>query len=436
MPTSPRTHFPFPDENSNPWAAVFESMVDAIDTSLYTIREDRNIIIMGGGTMTFTAGTGVLTWAADIDLFAAVTGYLWRIQPGNTTVADGQLIYITVTRAPQSLTTYTMLIGSQTPNEPAGDNHILIGVRRGSKIHFRDGFLISDGDSLNVFDTSGGGSAGAVIFDGGSPLNMRGARTSGQSPINNTKSGIVNLGSRSTGASVGATKDFATIGGGDQNVASGDYATVPGGLGNVASGNFSFAVGQNCVAFGTNSCALGLGGSASGFASLAAGTNCVAQGVSSLVHGENARAFRPSQYAHAYRVMGGAGNGDAGQFSRVGYVGDSVNGVAQNLNDSTLTGVFTLEASKAYAARVTFVLHRMDVAGNPSFFVHDLFLTCPGGVATIVQDNVTLSVPNGNTWTVATTPSAGDITFSVTGEVGKTVRCVATVEFTELRGFI
>jgi hypothetical protein len=162
MATSSRLLLPYPDPSQNPWGSTFVSLINAIDASLYTPREDRNIIMSGGGTMTFTASTGVLTWSAPINLFASVTGFNWSIptndvNPGSVTLQDGQLFYITVARAPQNNTSYAPIVGSYTPNQPNGDNQILIGIRIGSVIHFRDGFLISDGESTFVFDNSSQG---------------------------------------------------------------------------------------------------------------------------------------------------------------------------------------------------------------------------------------------------------------------------------------
>lgn len=153
MPTTPRLLLPYPDQNSNPFFAVFQAMVLAIDASLYTPREDRNILIFGGGTMSFSASSGVLTWSAPVNLFASVTGHNWIIPTGNVVLQDGELFYITVARAPQSNTTYTPKVGAFTPNQPNGDNQILIGLRVGSVVHFRDGFTIASGQSLVVFDS-------------------------------------------------------------------------------------------------------------------------------------------------------------------------------------------------------------------------------------------------------------------------------------------
>ncbi len=164
MPTTPRMLLPYPGADSNQWNAAFDAMVLALDASLYTTREDRNIVVFGGGTMTFTASTGVLTWSAGINLLAAVTGFQWQIPAGQVTLLDGQLFYITVTRAPQNNTTCLPTVGSFTPNQPNGDNEILVGIRIGTVVHFRDGFTIGDGQSKTVFDntSSGGGGGGTV----------------------------------------------------------------------------------------------------------------------------------------------------------------------------------------------------------------------------------------------------------------------------------
>jgi hypothetical protein len=155
--TTPRLLIPYPDDNTAPWDSVFEAMVLAIDSSLYVPREDRNIIIFGGGTVAFNATTGLLSWSADIALLSAVTGYKWIVPTGSITLNDGQLFYITVARAPQTNTTNTPTVGSNTPNQPSGDNQVLIGIRVGSNVHFRDGFVIGDGQSQVLFDGTGGG---------------------------------------------------------------------------------------------------------------------------------------------------------------------------------------------------------------------------------------------------------------------------------------
>lgn len=174
----------------------------------------------------------------------------------------------------------------------------------------------------------------AVVFDSGSPSeNIRSNRSVDQSPIVNTFEGIVNLSSKTTGASAGANANFATIIGGDQNEVDGDYSiiggglqniinagathgvigggfsntingtvlygTIAGGLGNivdgeygavvggqnntagtdsVAGGNNNQATGNYAVAFGLDNVATGLGAVALGGGNIANGTDAMALG--------------------------------------------------------------------------------------------------------------------------------------------------------------
>lgn len=109
-----------------------------------------------------------------------------------------------------------------------------------------DGTPVGRWRKLVDFGTIAGG---IVIFDSGSSsANLRSARTSNQSPIDNTKNGIVNLSSKTTGSSFGTTGNYSSILGGDQNSATASYSTVLGGLNNLASGSGSVASGLNSVA--------------------------------------------------------------------------------------------------------------------------------------------------------------------------------------------
>jgi hypothetical protein len=85
--------------------------------------------------------------------------------------------------------------------------------------------------------------APAIIFDPKdtpSATNIRGNRLTTQSPIDNTKVGVVNLGSRSIGSTFGVIANYGAILSGDQNQVSGQAAVVVGGALNTAVGAASF----------------------------------------------------------------------------------------------------------------------------------------------------------------------------------------------------
>src|SRR4051812_33539168 len=110
MATTPRLKLPYPEEFTDPWFETFTAFVEAVDVALYAAREDRNTLIFGGGVVTFNASTGVLAWTSDIFFLSPVTGYRWKLATGSVTVADGQLAFATVSRAPQSENVVTLTV--------------------------------------------------------------------------------------------------------------------------------------------------------------------------------------------------------------------------------------------------------------------------------------------------------------------------------------
>lgn len=101
----------------------------------------------------------------------------------------------------------------------------------------------------------------AVVFD---PLNssvvtnLKSNRYNTQSPIDNTKIGIINLGNDSAQTTTGVITDYGVILGGDQNEVSGDYGIVVGGLQNLTNGIFGFiGGGVNNILSGSNSVIVG-----------------------------------------------------------------------------------------------------------------------------------------------------------------------------------
>lgn len=149
----------------------------------------------------------------------------------------------------------------------------------------------------------GGGVTPGTRIDGlGPPANIIGNRASLQSPIDSTQTGIVNIGSDTSGVSTGVTGEFSSnlggdgnatndpycvmgggqgnscfgpyafVGGGLNNTAGNAYATVPGGNGCSANGTYSFACGSGASATGNGSVAMGFG-SCDGDGSFAVGTS-------------------------------------------------------------------------------------------------------------------------------------------------------------------
>lgn len=148
---TPRMSWPFPSEFQDPWYDAFVSLLQAIDASAYAAREDRNMIMMGGGSITLNSTTGLLSWSAPFNLFSGPTGLIWVIPAGSVTIADGQMFSCQVTRNPQGNITQTLTVAAKVPND---DNSVVIGVRQGGVVYFRNGTNTAssgaDVDSWNV----------------------------------------------------------------------------------------------------------------------------------------------------------------------------------------------------------------------------------------------------------------------------------------------
>lgn len=281
--------------------------------------------------------------------------------------------------------------------------------------------------------TTSVGSASAVIFDDAVPadqVNIRSDRATNQSPIDNTKVGITNLGSDNA-ATAGAIADYATIGGGLNNEVSGIGAVVIGGTGNVAAGADSMAGGNGSgvANTGTGAIAFGTNCGAAGIASCAIGNLSNANGDYSTALGYAADASRYGQYAH-----NGNGGATGEQFGRIQLRGLSGNGVLVPLQLGDFTD-FQLEDGKTYAMRITFMGSRTDAQGSASE-VHQVLVHATGGVAVIDDDTPVAVQANGEAWTwTLTTPGGLTLGVDFAGTLAQTVRGIALFEWVETDGF-
>lgn len=149
--SSARLGWPLPNPNEDPYYDAFLALINAIDTSVYgPAREDRNLVLMSEATVAF--GSDTLTWSAPIELLCAPQGTLWRLPAGSTGLSDGQMLYVLLPRAPTGtvqVTARTAMAAPQ-PSEDA-DAALVLAVRRGSVIYWRNGRTLANGESGSIF---------------------------------------------------------------------------------------------------------------------------------------------------------------------------------------------------------------------------------------------------------------------------------------------
>lgn len=320
--------------------------------------------------------------------------------------------------------------------------------------------------------------AGAIIVDGGSTSsNLRTQRTN-RNAIDNTKNGIVALGTDTTGTAPGATSSYCVILGGDACSASGNYACAGGhtaqALGDASfafgdqakvtsgctggiaigyqslveqvaglalgagchvttNGNAGVALGETCTSSAPNAMAIGFNSTASGTSSVALGDSNIAAGDFSFACGVNSRAPIPGSWAHSSGTLSGAGKGTF--WIDIAVASLSGSGTLKMKNGSeldlstyalyTLLVEVTFQGSTANSAKIAGERHMYQInMGNPG--------------VTIVSDTVTWDPTaaggknfSGRGWSIAASNIGGTNTLRFTvspGVSGDTITVFAKVQ--------
>jgi hypothetical protein len=154
--------WPYPAENEDPWFDGFEDLIAALDASGYASREDRNLIMGRGGIVSFSAGTGLLSWDSPLEIYSTIKGFIFTIPVGSVSLQEGELFYVDLVRAPTGEQTVVPVVASQVP---ASDTAFVVGIRRETDVFFRFGKKIGDGESFSVFEGGAGGGALSDTFE-------------------------------------------------------------------------------------------------------------------------------------------------------------------------------------------------------------------------------------------------------------------------------
>ena len=150
MANSPRMRWPYPPEGVDPWYEWFQSMVEAQDATAFGLEDVKNIVLSGGGVISWDASTGLLSWASDIAVNVASTGFQETIAAGSVYVlTDGEFGYFPYVIGPSANTPVTLLLASSLP--PADQDRPLLLFRRvNGRIYWRNGAILRDGDSYAI----------------------------------------------------------------------------------------------------------------------------------------------------------------------------------------------------------------------------------------------------------------------------------------------
>jgi hypothetical protein len=129
----------YPDENANPFYNAYKQQMESMSRILFQAKLQAQMIMGGGGTVTFNAGTNTLSWTQDFVIPVYYYGYKLNVVFGpdfatrQAVLSDGNALYIEVP---------FVLTGNKNINFSVGnainkENHqlLVVGFRSGSKVY-------------------------------------------------------------------------------------------------------------------------------------------------------------------------------------------------------------------------------------------------------------------------------------------------------------
>lgn len=154
MAETQKMHVPFPEDGDTAWYDQFrDGTMAALDAALYAAREDRNLFLVGGGMMSFV--TEIFAWSAVMRLISFQNAFGWTINPHSLTVLDGQIVFAVIARGPETNNIVMLQVGYPPVPFTSANNAIVICVRLGDRLYFRNGLVLIDGDNLNLIERGG-----------------------------------------------------------------------------------------------------------------------------------------------------------------------------------------------------------------------------------------------------------------------------------------
>ena len=159
---TPLNQYPIPSEYEEPYFASARSYFLAADAADWALAENDNLIWSGGGSFSWNATTGSLTWATQVELRTKTTVWKSTIagppSPGGVLVLqDGEVAFFQHPRLQVTDRAVSLQVGPITllPGVRLFDI-TLFATRIGTTVFFADGKSLKDGESGELFGAGTG----------------------------------------------------------------------------------------------------------------------------------------------------------------------------------------------------------------------------------------------------------------------------------------
>lgn len=113
-------------------------------------RENLDLMLTGGGTLTWDETSGDFSWDADLRIeFPMSAGYN-RLVPNTVTLPANTALYVTLVRSPGAAQLVSPVLAT-LGSVPTSTDSLVLAIRRADgKLYLRNGQTLSDGDSVSL----------------------------------------------------------------------------------------------------------------------------------------------------------------------------------------------------------------------------------------------------------------------------------------------
>lgn len=145
MPKTLLNEFTFPAEDQDPYFKTISSFYGQLDTAVWNNRLRSNLIIAGGGTLSWNSGTGLLSWTSDFGLKHLSSGFLieYVYGPDNVnreaSILEGQILYGKFASSISESQKRNLFVADSLP---AGEDNIVLAWRYSGNLYFQNGIIL------------------------------------------------------------------------------------------------------------------------------------------------------------------------------------------------------------------------------------------------------------------------------------------------------
>ena len=148
--TTNRFEIPFPSRDE-PWYQGFSTMINQVDAQLFALHEERNLITVGGGTVSWNGSA--LSWSGDITFISPTFNRRMTLASGAQAIALGEFWVATMVRG---ATTHVSLSSNARSTLDIDRLLKILAYRVGSDIHLWTGLKLEPGDAVDGLYAFGG----------------------------------------------------------------------------------------------------------------------------------------------------------------------------------------------------------------------------------------------------------------------------------------